>query len=235
MRELQTPPSQNENTIIVLRENQITGEEEYTVKEMRISEIEKLKKDADRISNKAFLIAEEELRVANTLQNIDDIVDDLDYEFSRRTGITNKKDLSFIFVAVMLQSLRWIISPDLDALKIYTQDLNKSLNVSKEDRMENNEKHKGGKYDEKKSGRTYENEEINKYLAKHKNKANESRKEYHGNKGRDTEYRTWIEIILRAVPYDAMNSDGNGIIPNICGLNSFDPKTGTSPYSDSGT
>ena len=48
------------------------------------------------------------------------------------------------------------------------------------------------------------------------------KQEYHGEKGRDTRYRSWIEILMRPVPYDAMISDDNGVIPNIANLNGFD-------------
>lgn len=191
---------------------------------MRVSRIDKLDKQAQKIEHNVGVLANEEHRVAETLINIDDVVNDLDEEFSRRTGIVNKHDMKFLFFAVMLQSLRWILSPELSVPNMENGDLKHAI----EDRLENKEKnHKGGEYEGKSSGKPYEDEKINEYLNKHKEKADESRNEYHGEEGRDTKYRTWIEILLRNVPYDAMNSDGSGEIPNIRGLNSYNPETNT--------
>lgn len=186
---------------------------------MRLSEIEKQRQRVQETKLYGESIVWETQRVADVLENIDKVVNSLDAEFEKRTGIFNPNDMKYLFVAVMMQSLRWVISPELKTLNMENQ----KLQVEKDQRLKGNEKnHKGGIYDGKSSGKKYENQKINEYMKKYPEKTLSSKKEYHGEKGRDTEYRNWIEILMRPVPYDVMNSDGNGIIPNIVGLNDFD-------------
>ena len=186
---------------------------------MRLSGIEKQKQRVQETRLYGDRIVRETQRVADVLENIDTLVNSLDAEFEGRTGITNPDDMKYLFVAVMLQSLRWVISPELKTLNMENQ----KLHVEKDQRLKDKEKnHKGGIYNGKSSGEKYENNEINKYMKLHPEKSQSSKREYHGEKGRDTQYRSWIEILMRPVPYDAMNSDGNGIIPNIANLNGFD-------------
>lgn len=189
---------------------------------MRLSKIEKQKQRVLETKQYGYSIVQETQRVADVLDNIDTLASSLDAEFEARTGIFNHNDMKYLFVAVMLQSLRWVISPELKTLNTENQ----KLHVEKEQRLKSNEKnHKGGIYDGKSSGKKYEDKKINEYMKSHPEKAGSSKKEYHGEKGCDTQYRSWIEILMRPVPYDAMDSDGNGIIPSIAGLNSFDKST----------
>jgi hypothetical protein len=53
-------------------------------------------------------IANESLRVANVAHNAPSILEDLDAEFERRTGL-NAIDIAFLFVATALQCVRWYI------------------------------------------------------------------------------------------------------------------------------
>ena len=196
---------------------------------MRISKIDQQKRKVQTSYQKGKSIVTETTRVASVLENIDSIVDNLDKEFTQKTGITNKVDLSFLFVAVMLQTLRWIALPGMKLTNIEEQ----SPQIKKEDRLKSDEENHVGKlYEGMKSGRYYEDEEIRKYTRLHRRTRNDSYKEYSENlKGRQaTKYRTWIEILKRPVPYDAMFSDGRGNIPSISGLNNFD--LGTMKYKN---
>ncbi len=53
-------------------------------------------------------------RVLGEINTIDEVFDDIYVEFSEKTGILNKKDLIFLWTAVALQCLRWIMIPTLD-------------------------------------------------------------------------------------------------------------------------
>lgn len=186
---------------------------------MRLSKIEEQKQRVQETRLYGDSIVRETQRVADVLENIDTLVSSLDAEFEKRTGILNPNDMKYLFVAVMLQSLRWVISPELKTLNMENQE----LHVEKDQRLKSDEKnHKGGIYDGKSSGKKYEDKKINEYMKKHPEKVESAKKEYHGEKGRDTQYRSWIEILMRPVPYDATNSDDNGVIPNIANLNGFD-------------
>lgn len=190
---------------------------------MNICEMKKKRDElfgnTDRISMELQAIKTETERMINITQNAKEILDDIDAEFERITAL-NSTDEMFLWFAVMLQTARWILSPKLKTPHMEEQD----LQVAIEDRLSDKEKnHKGNEYQDKSSGRYYEEEKINEYLEKHQKKADESRKEYHGDKGRDTKYRTWIEIMLRAVPYDAMYAmEGQEeLIPFIEGINNY--------------
>lgn len=190
---------------------------------MNIYEMKKRREDLFGKTNEIELelqaVKAEIERVINITQNGGKILDDIDTEFERITSL-NSTDEMFLWFAVMLQTVRWILSPKLKTPHMEEQD----LQVAIEDRLSDKEKnHKGNKYQDKSSGRYYEEEKINEYLEKHQKKADESRKEYHGEKGRDTKYRTWIEIMLRAVPYDAMyaTEGQEELIPFIEGINSY--------------
>lgn len=153
-------------------------------------------------------------RMENVLHNIDDIVDDLDKEFSEKTGITNKEDMAFLSVAIILQCTRWILMPELDL------DFEQ---ISQKDRLSSSEKKKDGMYHGKRSGDKYEKPKINRYIQKYEDKFNIEKEKYSQTIRGETpyKYRSWIEILIRAVPYDAMNATENSrnLIPSIRGLN----------------
>lgn len=193
--------------------------------EMRKRKEELASLQKEKISSNVEVLSElqnvksEVERVIKITENAREILDDIDAEFEKITAL-DETDEIFLWVAVMLQTTRWMLSPKLKLPHLEEQD----LHVAIEDRLTDKEKnHKGNEYQDKSSGRYYEEEKINEYLEKHQKKADESRKEYHGDKGRDTKYRTWIEIMLRAVPYDAMYAmDGQeDLIPFIEGINAY--------------
>ena len=134
---------------------------------MRLSKIEEQKQRVQETRLYGDNIVCETQRVADVLENIDTLVSSLDAEFEKRTGIFNPNDMKYLFVAVMLQSLRWVISPELKTLNMENQE----LHVEKDQRLKSDEKnHKGGIYDGKSSGKKYEDKKINEYMKKHPEK-----------------------------------------------------------------
>lgn len=151
-------------------------------------------------------------RLIGITQNSEEILDKIDEEFEKITAI-DKTDMVFLFFAVMLQTARWIISEKLDLSK----DSANRPTVDKNSRLSSNERnHSGGIYDGKSSGTFYENEKLRNARKDFKEKAKESQEEFYRG---ENKYRSWIEIMTQPVPYDAMNSDGQGEIPSIAGLN----------------
>ena len=157
-------------------------------------------------------IAEESRRVRDIACDSENIVDDIDKCFEQLTSLSNT-DITFLFFATMLQTLRWVLLPEL---KLPRMEKLTPI-VDKSERMASNErKHIGGIYDGKKSGAEYELGELEKYRNAHQEIAQKSQKDFYNKKN---QYRSWIEILTQPVPYDAMNALDKKIIPNIAGLN----------------
>ena len=181
--------------------------------------LEDLQKRRVELSNRTELtiasmkdLAVESKRVETIARDSERIIDDIDTRFEQLTSLNNV-DIAFVFFATMLQTLRWILLPELKLPKI--EELTPS--VDKSDRMSANErKHIGGIYDGKKSGAEYELDELSKYKDKKSKLVEKGQKEFYGKKNK---YRSWIEILSQPVPYDAMNALDKKLIPNIAGLN----------------
>ena len=157
-------------------------------------------------------LVEESQRVENIAHDSEYILDEIDTRFEQLTSLNNT-DITFLFIATMLQTLRWVLLPELKLSRM--KELTPS--VDKSERMASNErKHIGGIYDGKKSGAEYELEELAKYKDTHQYLVQKSQKEFYSKKNK---YRSWIEILTQPVPYDAMNALDNNLIPNIAGLN----------------
>lgn len=151
-------------------------------------------------------------RTIDVTANTSSIMEQLDREFEKKIGL-DKTDIAVLFSAVILQSLRWIILPELKTTNIKNQD----ILVPKENRLNANEKrHESGIYDGLSSGAIYENEKISEYIENNKEKYASSEDEFYKKKNN---YRSWAEIIKQPVPYDAMNALDKKFIPNIAGLN----------------
>lgn len=173
---------------------------------------EKLNKSTEKASDKMDKIIRESSRVSEIASNAQEILNDLDEQFEKATAL-DKFDVNFLFLTIMLQTIRWVLSPKLKL----TQLENLSLEISKEDRLGANEKqHVGGPYDGKSSGALYEAEALSKYREQHKDKALDSQEVFYK---REDEYRSWIEILTQPVPYDALNGLDKKSIPNIARLN----------------
>ncbi|MBQ8803645.1 MAG: hypothetical protein IJZ53_08440 [Tyzzerella sp.] len=173
---------------------------------------EKLNKSTENASDKMDKIIRESSRVSGIASNAQEILNDLDKQFEKETAL-DKFDVNFLFLTIMLQTIRWVLSPKLKM----TQLENLSLEISKEDRLGAKEKqHVGGLYDGKSSGALYEAKALSKYREQHKDKALDSQEAFYK---RENEYRSWIEILTQPVPYDALNGLDKKSIPNIAGLN----------------
>ena len=180
---------------------------------------EDLKARRKRIENEtATIFAEtdalitETARVREIAANTDKILSQIDDEFEKIT-LLNNTDVIFMLFTALLQSLRWILLPELKL----TQLDNISPEVAKEERLGANERnHSGGCYDGMSSGAEYELNELSKYREKHPEIAKQSEEDFYK---KTNNYRSWIEILTQPVPYDAMNGLDKTNIPNIAGLN----------------
>lgn len=157
-------------------------------------------------------VAKESDRAANIAGNSQNVLDGIDAEFERITALDNT-DITFMLFAAMLQSLRWVLTPELKLPQI--KEL--SPQIPKEERLRANEKdHIGGVYDGKSSGAEYELSELSKYREKYPEQAEKSQAEFYK---KNNKYRGWMEILTQPVPYDAMNGLDKSSIPNIANLN----------------
>ena len=173
------------------------------------------KKSAECFSETEKII-EETLRVQEVAAKTDIIVSEIDAEFEKITALNNT-DIVFMLFAAMLQSLRWIVMPELKL----TQLEKLSPEIAKEERLAANERLRvGGIYDGKSSGAEYELKELSKYRDKYPEIAKQSQEDFYKKKN---QYRSWIEILTQPVPYDAMNAMDKKLIPNIANLNKQNP------------
>ena len=53
-------------------------------------------------------------RMLDDFANLDEVISDIDVEFARQTSIINSKDQVFLWVAVALQTVRWVLLPSLE-------------------------------------------------------------------------------------------------------------------------
>ena len=96
-------------------------------------------------------------------------------EFSQKTGIFNKKDLSFLMIATALQTARWLIIQELCG------DLGQSINGD---------------------SRLDHNDPSIKDNIKESNKKFQRRFEGHGHRESLKNYKSWERIIFEIVPFD---------------------------------
>ena len=171
-----------------------------------------LEKECGENFEEARQVAKESKRVQEIASNTPEIVASIDREFERITALNNV-DIAFLMFATMMQTLRWVLLPELKLTQIDKLE----PSVSKDNRLAANErKHIGGVYDGKKSGAEYELEALEKYRKKHPDLEKKTKEEFYQNKNH---YRSWIEILSQPVPYDAMNAKDKKFIPNIANLN----------------
>ncbi|SEW00049.1 hypothetical protein [[Clostridium] fimetarium] len=180
---------------------------------MNKNKLKSAQKKYNEVKSKQIGIAEETKRVANVLENINSKIDDLDEEFTNKTGITNKEDMTFLFIAIFLQCTRWALMPKMDT------DFSK---VPDSERLASNTTQKEGIYAGEKSGKTYEMKKINEIKGKNIVKYDKDKGLYQNFLNGEGEYEhiSWLEILFRPVPYDAMNAidDTKIIIPRIRNL-----------------
>lgn len=183
---------------------------------MDLEELRKRKSDLKEKSATCFAetdkIIDETARVQNVATETESILSDIDDEFEKITAL-NGVDITFMLFAALLQSLRWIVMPELKLSQLEKL----SPEIAKEERLAANERlHVGGIYDGKSSGAEYELKELSKYRDKYPELAKQSQEGFYKKKN---EFRSWIEILTQPVPYDAMNAMDKKSIPNIAGLN----------------
>lgn len=104
-----------------------------------------------------------------------DEVERINKEFSQKTGIVNKKDLSFLAVATALQTARWLIIQELFG------DLGQTIDSD---------------------SRLDHNDSSIKDSVKESNKAFQKRFENHGHVKSKRHYKSWEQIIFSSAPYD---------------------------------
>lgn len=185
------------------------------LEELRKLRLELMAKSEHHIEEMNNIISETE-RVADVAHNSKQILNEIDARFEEVTGL-NETDIAFLCMATMLQTLRWVLLPELKTPNM--EEL--STRIDKNERLGPNErKHIGGIYDGKKSGAEYEHDALEKYKEKYIDKVSDSKDEFYGRKNK---FRSWIEILTQPVPYDAMNAMDKKFIPNIAGLNKQSP------------
>lgn len=157
-------------------------------------------------------------------QNSEIILTELDEVFLKKIKLT-KKDIPFLFLAVALQTLRWILLPSLQL------DFQQ---ISKEDRLNSNEYRKNGILQGERSGSRYEKIKINEILSNNATKRQDETIKYREKLNGKPQYKylSWLEILLHAVPYDAMEGSEYILIRSKSILNkvTFESPIGTRLY-----
>lgn len=91
-------------------------------------------------------------RMLDDFANLDEVISDIDVEFARQTSIINSKDQVFLWVAVALQTVRWVLLPSLevDDIKPNYDDRNDAEIESKKEDKKNSDWYKKNKDKESK-------------------------------------------------------------------------------------
>ena len=117
----------------------------------------------------------EDLLTKEEFQFCIDEVERINNEFSNKTGIFNKKDLSFLMVATALQTARWLI------IQSICGDLGQT--IDKDARLDHNDK-------------------SIKESVKESNKSFQKHFEDHGHRESMKNYKSWEQIVFSSAPYD---------------------------------
>ena len=120
-------------------------------------------------------VAFEDLLTKEEFQFCIDEVQRINDEFSHKTGIINKKDMSFLMVATALQTARWLIIQDLCGDLGQTIDSDSRLN---------------------------HNDKSIKDSVKESNKSFQERFKDHGHRESTKKYKSWEQIIFSSAPFD---------------------------------
>ncbi|MCD7805832.1 MAG: hypothetical protein LUH19_00650 [Lachnospiraceae bacterium] len=96
------------------------------------------KKFKNNLNDLSLAVDEVQDHASNTLDdlnNIHIIISDIDKQFEEKTGITNLKDMAFLWGAVAIQCVRWILIPtlDIETLTPTTEDRKDSASEGKKD------------------------------------------------------------------------------------------------------
>lgn len=101
---------------------------------------ENFDKDIINVQNVVEEVSDSVEKKQEVIKNVNIIISDIDKAFAEKTSIVNKKDMAFLWGAVGLQCVRWILIPTLDE---------SSLTPNTEDRKDAT---KEGKKDKSKTG-----------------------------------------------------------------------------------
>lgn len=138
-----------------------------------------MKNDADSAIEKLRAAANDADRMGDVFAHAGDIMTELDQEFSAKTGITNRKDLSFLFVTVALLCTKWVVMGHklpLDFDFKHTPDTSDRITDKEGDKLAENERKKHPEY-----GNMKDEHDVS-----------------------EDGYRTVNQILFRPVPYDAL-------------------------------
>ena len=159
-------------------------------------------------------------KTINICENNQQIVNEIENDFLKKTKL-QEQDIPFLFLAIALQTLRWILLPSLDL---------EFCQISKENRLNANDNKKSGPLAGHKSGQRYEKPEIYKVIHGDETKYNQEVAEYRNKLKRRGEYKylSWLEILMHPVPYDAMLGSENIHIlsKNVLGRTTFNSPIG---------
>ena len=120
-------------------------------------------------------VAFEDLLTKEEFQFCIDEIQRINDEFSHKTGIKNKKDMSFLMVATALQTARWLIIQELCGDLGQTIDSDSRLN---------------------------HNDKSIKDSVKESNKSFQERFKDHGHRESTKKYKSWEQIIFSSAPFD---------------------------------
>ena len=138
---------------------------------------------ANRANSKYIVeIGFEDLLSQEEFQFCIDEVKRINKEFSQKTGIVNKKDLSFLTVATALQTARWLI------IQVLFGDLGQTIDG--DSRLDHND-----------ASIKESIKESNNSFQKHFKK--------HGHKESHKHYKSWEQIIFSSAPYDTTVGSAN--------------------------
>lgn len=161
-------------------EKEIIGIKSSSRESTEINESSELR-SWDEIVNEANSVINYDVELENILtdrefQNAYRDLERINEEFSKTVNL-NKTDIAFLFIAAALQTLRWILTPELGE------------KVNGETRIDD------------KTGVAKVKQKKNEYVNNHKEW--DKGKESQGRRGRRREGKSWEEIIYSSVPYDA--------------------------------
>lgn len=91
-----------------------------------------LKKFSDAVDE----IKENSEKTFDDIKNVNIIISDIDKQFKEKTGISNPKDMIFLWSAVAIQCVRWILIPkfDVETLTPTVEDRKDSASEGKKDK-----------------------------------------------------------------------------------------------------
>lgn len=96
----------------------------------------KFSSELRQLSTAVNEVKQHSVNTLTDINHINVIIDDIDRQFAEKTGISNPKDMIFLWGAVAMQCVRWILIPTLDYKKLTptTSDRKDSLSEGKIDR-----------------------------------------------------------------------------------------------------